>query len=62
MGPIAAERPLLKVQRSIASQDDEWQVPAVAVICLQNLTGCSQPQAALRTIALTGCSWPIAEV
>jgi len=31
------------VQRSAASQDDEWQVPAAAVIRLQNLTGCSQP-------------------
>lgn len=41
--PIAAEWPLLKVQRSVASQDDEWQVPAAAVIGLQNLTGSSQP-------------------
>jgi hypothetical protein len=41
--PIAAEWPLLKVQRSVASQDDEWQVPAAAVIGLQKLTGCSQP-------------------
>jgi hypothetical protein len=41
--PIAAERLLLKVQRSVASQDYEWQVSAAAVIGLQNLTGCSQP-------------------
>jgi hypothetical protein len=40
--PIAAEWPLLKVQRSVASQGDEWQVTAAAVIRLQNLTGCSQ--------------------
>lgn len=40
--PIAVKRPLQKVQRSIAAQDDEWQVPAAAVIRLQNLTGCSQ--------------------
>jgi hypothetical protein len=40
---IAAEWPLLKVLRSVASQDDEWQVSALAVIRLQNLTGCSQP-------------------
>jgi hypothetical protein len=32
------------MQRSVASQDDEWQVPAAAVIGLQNLTGCSQPK------------------
>ena len=41
--PIAAEWPLLKVQRSFASQDYEWQVPAAAAVGLQNLTGCSQP-------------------
>jgi hypothetical protein len=40
--PIAVEWPLLEVQRSVASQDDEWQVPAAAVIGPQNLTGCSQ--------------------
>jgi hypothetical protein len=45
--PIAAEWPLLKVQRSVASQDNEWRVPAAAVIGLQNLAGCSQPQAAM---------------
>ncbi|MBP6627575.1 MAG: hypothetical protein KA187_09205 [Arenimonas sp.] len=40
--PIAVEWPLLKVQRSVASRDDELQVPAPAVIGPQNLTGCSQ--------------------
>ncbi len=40
--PIAVEWPLLKVQRSVASRDDELQVPAAAVIGPQNLTGCSQ--------------------
>jgi hypothetical protein len=40
---IAGEWPLLKVQRSVASQDDEWQVSAADVIGLQNLTDCSQP-------------------
>lgn len=43
--PIAFERLLLKVQRSVASQNSEWQVSATAVIRLQNLTGWSQPQA-----------------
>lgn len=42
--PIAVEWPLLKVQRSVASQDNEWQVSAADVIGLQNLTDCSQPQ------------------
>ncbi|WP_291014758.1 hypothetical protein [Hydrogenophaga sp.] len=32
---IAVEWPLLKAQRSAASQDDEWQVPAAAVIGLK---------------------------
>ena len=35
MRPIASEWPLLKVLRSVASQDDEWQVTAAAVIGLQ---------------------------
>lgn len=43
--PIAAEWPLLKLQRSVASQGDERQVSAAAFIGLQNLTDCSQPQA-----------------
>lgn len=42
MRPIAVEWQLLKVPRLVASHDDEWQVPAAAVIGLQNLTGCSQ--------------------
>ena len=37
--PIAAEWPLLKVLRSVASPDDEWPLAAAAVIWLQNLTG-----------------------
>ena len=41
--PIAVEWPLLQMQRSVASQDDEWQVPAAADIGLQDLAGCSQP-------------------
>lgn len=45
---IAAEWPLLTVQRSVASQEDEWQVSASTVIELQNLTGCSQPEAAFK--------------
>lgn len=44
MRPISAEWPLLKVQRSVASQDPDWQVSAAAVIRVQNLTGCSQPK------------------
>jgi hypothetical protein len=35
--------PLLKMQRSVASQDDEWQFSA-AVTELKNLTDCSQPE------------------
>jgi hypothetical protein len=42
---IAVEWPLLKVQRSLASQNHEWQVPAEAVVGPQNLTGCSQSEA-----------------
>jgi len=49
--PIADEWPLLNVQRSTASQDDEWQVPAAAVIGLQNLAGCSQPEDFGQTLA-----------
>jgi len=45
--------PLLKVQRSVASPHDEWQVPAAAVIGRQNLTGCRQSAAAgLRACCL----------
>lgn len=39
---IAVEWPLLKVQQSVVSQDDEWQVPVAAVIGPHNLTGWSQ--------------------
>jgi hypothetical protein len=41
--PITAEWLLVTVQRSAASQDDEWQIPVAAVTGLQNLTGCFQP-------------------
>jgi hypothetical protein len=41
--PIAAEWLLLRVQRSAALQDDEWQFPAAAVIGLQKLAGSNQP-------------------
>lgn len=44
--PVAVEGQLLKVQRTLALQDDKCQVPASAVIGLQNLTGWSQPEAA----------------
>ena len=40
--PMAAEWRLLHVQRSVASQDDEWQGSAAAVVSVQNLTDCSQ--------------------
>lgn len=43
--PVAVEWPLLKMPRTLALQDDKCQVPAAAVIGLQNLTGWSQPQA-----------------
>jgi hypothetical protein len=44
VSPIGAEWPLLRVQRSVASQNDERQVSASAVTGLQNLTGRSQPK------------------
>ena len=40
---IAVEWLFLRVQRSIAPQDDEWLVPAEASIGLQSLNGCNQP-------------------
>jgi hypothetical protein len=40
---VAVEWQLLKVQRTLAWQDGKCQVPAAAVIGLQNLTGLSQP-------------------
>lgn len=43
--PIAAEWQQQKVQGSVASQDDEWQVTAAAVVGLRNLTGSNQPKA-----------------
>jgi hypothetical protein len=55
------------VQRSVASQDDGWQVPAAAVIGPQNLTGCSlvlssTPAARLhgrsRNMASASWTWP----
>lgn len=45
------------MQRSVAPQDDEWQVPAAAVIGLQNLTGCSQPETVYESFRLTVSSW-----
>lgn len=48
--PFAAEWPLLKVQRSVASQDDEWQVSAAAVIGQQNLAGGTQPCSAVGAV------------
>lgn len=45
MRSFAVEEPLLKVQRSVASQYDERQIPAAAVIRLQNQTDCSQSAA-----------------
>ena len=53
VSPIGAEWPLLRVQRLVASQNDERQVSAAAVVGLQNLTGCSQPTGDLR-ISLLG--------
>lgn len=44
--PVAVEWPLLKMPRTLALQDDKCQVPAAAVIGLQNLTGWSQPETA----------------
>lgn len=42
MRAIFVELPLLKVQWSVSSQDDEWRVMAATVIGRQNLIGCSQ--------------------
>lgn len=57
--PIAVEWPLMHMQRSVASQDDEWQFPAAAVIGLHNLTGGSQPSLDLGHARVNCCSWPI---
>jgi hypothetical protein len=54
--PIAVEWPLPKVQGSVASQDDEWQVPAAAVIELQNLTGSNQPARVIRSVKSYDCT------
>lgn len=56
--PIAAEWPLLKMQRPVASQGDEWQVSVEAVIGLQTLTGCKQPARVIRSIKSHGCYRP----
>jgi len=44
------------VQRSVASQDDDWQVPAAAVIGLPDLTGCQLncPTAVIDVATLVG--------
>lgn len=58
MWPIAAEWLLLRVQRSAALQDDEWQFPAAAVIGLQKLAGGNQPKAGRkggRCVQLFAC-------
>jgi hypothetical protein len=55
---VAVEWPLLKVQRTLATQDDECQVSAAAVIGLQNLTGCSQPASGIEPRGFTGALWP----
>lgn len=44
MGPIGVEWPLLKVQRSVAWQDDAMKVTAAAAMGLQNLAGGYQPE------------------
>jgi hypothetical protein len=46
------------VQRSVALQDDEWQVPAAAVSGPQNLTGCSQSKAAVQAGSSNARQWP----
>lgn len=53
---VDVEWPVLKVQRTLASQDGECQVPAAAAIGLQNLSGCSQswdrlPECRLAAVA-----------
>lgn len=45
--PITVEWPLLKVERSVASQDYERPVAATAVIEQRNPTGCSQSEEAV---------------
>lgn len=61
--PVAVEWPLLKMPRTLALQDDKCQVPAAAVIGLQNLTGWSQPRPAIQTApcwqqSSTSSLWP----
>ena len=50
-GPVTVERLVLKVLRSVASQGNEWQVSAAAVIAPPNLTGRNQSDAAGRLAA-----------
>jgi Putative transposase len=61
--PVAVEWPLPKVQRSVALQDDEWQVPAAAVIEPQNLTGSSQsdPVVHRARLSVRGCAQTLRE-
>ena len=56
--PIAVEWPLLEVQRSVSSQDVEWQLPAPAVIGTQILTGRRQSWRNIRPVAATVRTWP----
>lgn len=54
---VAVEWQLLKVQRTLALQDDKCQVPTAAVIGLQNLTGCIQPCPAIEQLMASGVFW-----
>jgi hypothetical protein len=44
------------VQPSVASQEDEWQVPAAAVIGLQKMSGRIQPSLGLSFDLVNCCN------
>ncbi len=60
--PVVVEWPLLKVQRSVASQGHEWQVPAEAVVGPQNRTGRSQSAADVQNRRVGGSNRLAADI
>lgn len=49
MRPISVEWPLLKVQRLVGSQFNEWHVSSAAFMEMQHLTGSSQSETDFKT-------------
>jgi hypothetical protein len=56
--PTAVEWLQLKVQQSVESQDNEWQVSEAAVIGPRNLTGCRQSGAVAHPVTVNISRWP----